>query len=111
MNKAIPLAYPLSFSVLFLVGCIGTTLNMPINYQSIEPGGIVRQGDQKFKLLGFPLKLGDSLPDTPLVNASNLEDVRLAGLKGRVIILSIVPSIDTKVCERQTQSGDRSADR
>jgi thiol peroxidase len=102
MNRPFPLVYPLFLSMLFLVGCVATTPSIPINYQSIEPGGIVQRGDQKFKLLGFPLKLGDHLPDTPLVNASNFEDVKLSAFKGKVMLLSIVPSIDTKVCERQS---------
>lgn len=89
-------------SLLFVAGCVTTTPHIPVNYQSIEPGGIVRRGDHRFKLLGFPLKLGDRLPETVLVNAADLKDVRLSAFRGKVLLLSIVPSIDTKVCERQT---------
>lgn len=93
------------------MGCSAKAPQIPINRQSVEPGGIVHRGDQQFKLLGTPLKLGDRLPETYLVDSSNFKDVNLAAFSGKVVILSIVPSIDTKGCEQQThylgEQGDR----
>lgn len=111
MHRAIRPIYLILSSMLFLAGCAGTAPRIAVNYRSIEPGGIVWLGHQRYQLLGYPLKLGDQLPDTLLVDASNLKDVRLSAFKGKVLLVSIVPSIDTKVCERQThilsEQGDR----
>ncbi len=111
MNSAIRLVYLALLSLLFAGGCAATKPQIPVNYQSIKPGGVVKRGNQQFKLLGFPLKVGDRLPDTILVNAARREDIRLSAFKGKVLLLSTVPSIDTKVCERQThylgEQGDR----
>jgi len=52
-------------------------------------------------LMGQPLEVGQPLPDLRLPD-SGLNMVDLNSLKGKVTVLSIVPSIDTKVCEKQT---------
>lgn len=41
------------------------------------------------------------MPDVTLAN-DKLEPIHLASLKGKVVVLSVVPSIDTRVCELQT---------
>jgi thiol peroxidase len=62
-------------------------------------------------LLGTPLRVGDPLPSVPLVDAMTMKDVDLSKERGKVLFLSIVPSVDTKVCEAQThylgEEGDR----
>jgi thiol peroxidase len=52
-------------------------------------------------LAGPGIKVGDSLRDVKLAQ-SDLSLVSLSETKGKVRIISIVPSIDTKVCEQQT---------
>ena len=47
------------------------------------------------------VKAGDSAPDFTLVN-SDLSDVSLASYEGKNKILSIVPSLDTPVCQKST---------
>ena len=51
------------------------------------------------------------MPSVKLVDSENLTDVDLSQEKGNVLFLSIVPSIDTKVCEAQThylgEEGDK----
>ncbi|WP_157671881.1 thiol peroxidase [Desulfuromonas soudanensis] len=78
---------------------------------SVEPGTTVIRGEKTFKLLGTPLAVGNPLPATGMVDAMTLETVDLSRLKGDVLLLSIVPSIDTKVCEAQThylgEEGDK----
>jgi thiol peroxidase len=54
------------------------------------------------QLLGTPLKVGDPLPATVLTDAYTMKKVDLAQLKGNVLLISLVPSVDTKVCEAQT---------
>lgn len=106
------------FSAILLLllapGCSTKTNQIPVNPASIQPGGIVQKGAQQFHLLGSPVKEGMQLPDTILVDAFSMEDFSFAQAKGRVAIISTVPSIDTKVCEAQThylgEEGDRLSD-
>lgn len=61
--------------------------------------------------MGTAIEIGQPLPVTSLVDAKTMNEVNLADLRGKVLFLSIVPSIDTKVCEAQThylgEQGDR----
>lgn len=52
-------------------------------------------------LTGTPLQEGKTLPAVAIPN-SKLQMIDLQSFKGKVTIISIVPSIDTKVCEKQT---------
>jgi thiol peroxidase len=56
----------------------------------------------RFKLLGTPLAVGNPLPSVKLVDAMTLKDVDLSQERGNILLLSIVPSVDTRVCEEQT---------
>ena len=51
------------------------------------------------------------MPNTSLIDAQTMQPVNLNDYHGSVLFLSIVPSIDTKVCEAQThylgEEGDR----
>ncbi|MGH9487464.1 MAG: thiol peroxidase [Terriglobales bacterium] len=53
-------------------------------------------------LLGPVLKAGDKLPDFTLVDNS-LKPVTAADTAGKVRIISVVPSLDTPVCDLQTK--------
>lgn len=55
-------------------------------------------------VVGPELKVGDSAPDFRLHQRSpeGLKDVTLADFAGKTLILSVVPSLDTPVCEMQT---------
>lgn len=66
-----------------------------------ERTDVIRRGDGPLTLVGKTLDVGDSLPDVT-VAGSKLEPIKLADLKGKIIVLSVVPSIDTRVCESQT---------
>lgn len=52
-------------------------------------------------MAGTPVKIGDSLREVKLAKA-DLSLVSLTDTRGKVRIISIVPSLDTKVCEQQT---------
>ena len=52
-------------------------------------------------LVGTGIEIGKPLPSAVLTNGS-LGPVNLADTKGKVKILNIVPSVDTKTCEAQT---------
>jgi thiol peroxidase len=94
-------------------GCATTTpkADMPIDRHSVAPGEQVTRKGQPLKLLGSPIAVGQKLPAAGLVDAGTMKPLDLAGLKGQVLFLSLVPSIDTKVCEAQThylgEEGDK----
>ena len=53
-------------------------------------------------LTGTAIEIGQQLPETKLVDMKTMKEVDLNDYQGSVLFLSIVPSIDTKVCEAQT---------
>jgi len=59
-------------------------------------------------LVGPELKTGDAAPDFNLVDGS-LKPVTLADTTGHVRILSVVPSLDTPVCDAQTKRFNEAA--
>jgi len=61
----------------------------------------IRHGDKPLTLVGPTLDVGAAAPDVTVVDA-NLQPVKLSALKGKTVVLSVVPSIDTRVCENQT---------
>tara|TARA_B100000686_G_scaffold338391_1_gene410866 strand:+ start:2160 stop:2744 length:585 start_codon:yes stop_codon:yes gene_type:complete len=52
-------------------------------------------------LAGIPLHIGKPMPNISLPDLS-LNLVSIGSLKGKVTIISVVPSLDTAVCEKQT---------
>ncbi|MCT8137371.1 thiol peroxidase [Anaerobacillus sp. CMMVII] len=53
-------------------------------------------------LLGNEVKVGDVAPNFTVL-ANDLTPVTLESLKGNVTVISVVPSIDTGVCDAQTR--------
>lgn len=53
-------------------------------------------------LAGKPLRVGDALPAFKLTG-TNMQDVTPEDYKGKVLILSAVPSLDTPVCAIETK--------
>ncbi len=53
-------------------------------------------------LLGNEVKVGKKAPDFKVL-ANDLTEVTLADSKGQVRLISVVPSIDTGVCDAQTR--------
>ena len=66
-----------------------------------ETAGVIRRGDGPLTLVGKPLEVGDLAPAVQLVDPK-LGPIDLGALRGKLVVLSVVPSIDTKVCEAQT---------
>jgi thioredoxin-dependent peroxiredoxin len=66
-----------------------------------ERTGVITKGGAPLTLLGTMLDVGDSAPAVQLVDPK-LGKLDLAALRGKLIVLSVVPSIDTRVCESQT---------
>ncbi|MFB4210647.1 thiol peroxidase [Shouchella sp. JSM 1781072] len=53
-------------------------------------------------LVGNQIQAGDKAPDFQVV-ANDLSNVSLSDYKGKVKLISVVPSIDTGVCDAQTR--------
>ncbi|WP_100331847.1 thiol peroxidase [Bacillus xiapuensis] len=53
-------------------------------------------------ILGNEVKAGDQAPDFRVL-ANDLSEVSLADSQGKVRLISVVPSIDTGVCDAQTR--------
>jgi thiol peroxidase len=89
----------------FLASCgtspqkaVETTKENPMT----ERTGLVTMGGKPVTLLGPELKVGDTAPDfTAVVN--DLSTVKLSQYRGKVVILSAVPSLDTKICDLETR--------
>ncbi|SNS13584.1 thiol peroxidase (atypical 2-Cys peroxiredoxin) [Anaerovirgula multivorans] len=63
--------------------------------------GIVTMKGNPITLLGKELKVGDQAPDFTVVK-KDLSPYRLSDLGDKVKLISVVPSIDTGVCDLQT---------
>jgi thiol peroxidase len=91
--------------IFFLVlGCASVKPKIPVDRGSVEPGGTVARGEVRLKLLGTPLAVGSPLPSVKLVDAMTLKDVDLSQERGKILFLSVVPSVDTRVCDEQTHT-------
>lgn len=62
---------------------------------------ITMKGDP-LTLVGSKLNVGDKAPDFTLVK-NDLSEASLDDFTGKTLILSIVPSLDTGVCDKQTR--------
>jgi thioredoxin-dependent peroxiredoxin len=64
--------------------------------------GIVAFAGKPLTLVGPDVREGDSLPEFGLL-ANDLSPVRSTDLRGKALLLNIVPSLDTGVCSAQTK--------
>jgi thiol peroxidase len=67
-----------------------------------ERTGVVTAHGTPVTLLGPDLKVGDPAPDFAVVDGA-FKPVRLSDYKGKTVLISAVPSLDTKVCSLQTK--------
>jgi len=70
--------------------------------------GIITFGGNPVTLLGNLVKVGIEAPDFKVVD-KDLNEKRLYDFKGRKIILSVMPSVDTPVCATQTRTFNKLA--
>jgi len=91
-----------AMSFFLLMGCTANRINIAVEKDSVAPGSSVAKQGQNLKLIGQPISVGDALPSVMLVDAMTMKPVDLSAMKGSIVLLSIVPSIDTAVCEAQT---------
>lgn len=90
MKRIFPISL-LSLAVIFMF--------TPLSHAGTHPK--VSLHGKPLTLTGTPLQEGENLPAVTIPN-SGMQMIDLQSFKGKVTIISIVPSIDTKVCEKQT---------
>jgi thiol peroxidase len=88
---------------LILSGCAMTgSVKIPVDSGSAVPGTSVMIKGEPQQLAGTPLDVGSHLPAALLTDAYSMKRIDLSQRRGAVLLVSLVPSIDTKVCETQT---------
>jgi len=74
----------------------------------VETTGLIGRAGTGLTLLGKPLEVGDPIPSFDLAALATdpatgaPQHLDSASLAGKVLVVSVVPSIDTRVCELQT---------
>ena len=74
----------------------------------VERKGVVTFQGGPLTLVGPELKVGDKAPGFKLTD-TGLKPVTLADSKGKTRLISVVPSIDTPVCDLQTKRFNQEA--
>jgi thiol peroxidase len=85
-----------------LAACATQQGSVIVDTESVTPGTQVAKKGENLALTGSAIEIGQQLPETKLVDMKTMQEIDLNDYKGSVLFLSIVPSIDTKVCEAQT---------
>ncbi len=73
-----------------------------------ERTGIITFKGNPMTLLGPEVKVGDAAPDFQVVD-NGLQPVTLASAKGKVQLITVVPSLDTPVCDTMTRKFNEEA--
>jgi len=82
-------------------GFIYKELNVAKDSARTGDGQTITLQGNAVTLKGQEIKVGDTLPDATVI-AAGMESVSISDGKGHVRILSVVPALNTPVCEQQT---------
>ncbi len=75
---------------------------------SQERTGVVTFGGKPMTLIGSEIKVGDTAPNFE-VQTTGLTSSTLKDYEGKVLLISVVPSLDTGVCDAQTRRFNQEA--
>jgi len=91
-------------SLVLILACATAQPKIRMEVLSALPGGQVTFAGKPLHLIGspIPVSMGRPLPSVKLTDAFTMEEVDPSTLRGSVLFLSVVPSLDTPVCETQT---------
>lgn len=73
-----------------------------------ERSGVITFKGNPLTLIGAALKAGSEAPHFTLT-ANDLSDLRCEAYHGKVLVISVVPSLDTPVCAMQTRTFNQRA--
>ncbi len=79
-----------------------------IDLATIERKNLFTVKGNPATLLGNPVKLGDEAPEI-VASDNSFKDVKLTDFHGKVVVISVFPSIDTSVCANQTRTFNKRA--
>ncbi len=75
-----------------------------------ERTGIITFRGNPLTLVGDEVRVGDESPDFVAL-ANDLSPLRFSSLRGKLCVISSVPSLDTPVCDAQTRRFNQEAER
>lgn len=87
--------------LLFAVACSTSAPPAPAPAPLPRRTDVINRAGAPLTLVGKTLEVGDRMPDVTLADAK-LQPIALSSFAGKLVVLSVVPSIDTRVCESQT---------
>jgi thiol peroxidase len=67
-----------------------------------ERKGAVTMRGNPLTLVGAELKVGDRAPDVVLLD-NDLKPVKISAFRGKAVVVSAVPSLDTPTCDMETR--------
>jgi len=67
-----------------------------------EHTGIITMRGNPLTIVGRELKVGDTAPDCEVLD-NDLSPAKLSSFRGKVCVISSVPSLDTPVCDMETR--------
>jgi thiol peroxidase len=73
-----------------------------------ERTDIITMKGNPLTLIGKELKIGDLAPDVEVLD-NNLSPVKLSSFRGKICVISSVPSLDTPVCDMETRRFNQEA--
>jgi thiol peroxidase len=73
-----------------------------------ERTGIITMKGNPLTLIGKEVKVGDPAPDFEVLD-NDLSPVKLSSFRGKVCVISSVPSLDTPVCDMETRKFNQEA--
>ena len=82
-------------SLLLLAGCASMEkMSYTIDSSSSAPGRSVKLAGEVRELGGTPIMVGSHLPESYMIDAFSLRSVDISQMKGKVLFLSLVPSLE-----------------
>lgn len=74
-----------------------------------ERAGIITMHGNPLTLIGEEIKTGDIAPDITVLD-NDLSPVKLSSYRGKICVISSVPSLDTPVCDIETRRFNQEAE-
>jgi len=86
-----------ALAAVFAAGACAHRSTTPVDTASAAAGSQVTRRGRVENLIGTPIAVGSPLPATSLLEAGTLELVDLSRERGKVLLLSVILSVDTAV--------------
>ena len=87
----------------FVLAAVALVCTSCAGSRPVERAGLVTMRGNPIVLVGEPIRVGDEAPDASVV-ANDMSTQRLSDWRGKVVILSTIPSVDTPVCDKETRT-------